>query len=304
VLIPVFVPKERREAIRRVRSLILFGLTVVIAVAAFYSPAYLLRGMMFLDKAGFDNPSFQVWLYKLPGVLAEAANWWLAFPWPIQLVAALCFLIGLASVARARTQLLALLAPFIFALILICVQQVSPPPRVFLYLAPWAILICSQGLVTIAERFPQPSRTMTVLSAAIVLCGLVYLVGRPYLFEEHERKDYASIPAAIARLQTEFKQSAAGSHRLFAPLPCDLPSIYYMEKFGFRIPVNGDPQLSENLWLLARPDQTPSETLRTPLIGLSALSDQLGPWNAVATFDTLVLYRLARPASTDRTPGF
>ncbi|HSG68999.1 MAG TPA: hypothetical protein VLA12_01215, partial [Planctomycetaceae bacterium] len=92
-------------------------------------------------------------------------------------------------------------------------------------------------------------------------------------------------------------------HRLFAPLPCDVPSIYYMDKLGFRIPVNGEPLPSEALWLLTRPEQTPADTLSTPLIGLSDQLDNLGPWEVVARFDTLVLSRSTRPIQP-KTSGF
>jgi hypothetical protein len=112
------------------------------------------------------------------------------------------------------------------------------------------------------------------------------------------------VPAAIGRLQTELERSDAINHRLIAPLPCDVPSIYYMDKLGFRLPVNGEPQPSEILWLLTRPDQSPAETLSTPLIGLGTRSHTLGPWEAVARFDTLVLFRSARPIQPERTSGF
>ncbi|HUG19955.1 MAG TPA: glycosyltransferase family 39 protein [Planctomycetaceae bacterium] len=304
VLSLILSRRERGEIFRRIRGLIPFGITAAIGVATFYAPAYLFRGMMFLDRIGFDDPNFQVWLTKLPRVLTESASWWLAVAWPIQLLAALCLLSGLGRIARDRTHLFPLIAPFVVAVLMIFVQQVSPPPRVFLYLAPWALLFCACGLMTIVERFSQQTRPVAVLALAIVLSGTAYLVGRPQLFEEAERRDYASIPAAMGRLQAELERSDSVNHRLFAPLPCDVPSIYYMDKLGFRIPVNGEPHPSETLWLLTRPEQSPAETLSTPLIGMNAQLDNLGPWEVVARFDTLVLSRSSRPIQPERTSGF
>ncbi|HSG72055.1 MAG TPA: glycosyltransferase family 39 protein, partial [Planctomycetaceae bacterium] len=125
VLTPILSRREGRESFQRIRGLIPFGITAAMGVAAFYAPAYLFRGMMFLDRAGFDDPTFQVWLNKLPHVLFEAASWWLAVAWPIQLIAALCLLIGLGVIARDRTPLVPLIAPFVAAVLMICIQQVS-----------------------------------------------------------------------------------------------------------------------------------------------------------------------------------
>jgi hypothetical protein len=111
------------------------------------------------------------------------------------------------------------------------------------------------------------------------------------LIDPAERLCYLSVPQAMRTLQAEVEAASDKPARLIVPLPADLPSLFYMKKYGFSVPINAQPQEGETLWLLAHAGQTPDETLRSGLIQLPAWTERLAPWEKRQEFPTLTLYR-------------
>ena len=121
----------------------------------------------------------------------------------------------------------------------------------------------------------------------------------PVPLPSDNRLSYISVPDVVQRLQREVASAPTESHRLIAPLPCDLPAIFYMDRAGFRIPHNGIPQPGERLWLIARQAETPSAVLHDGLVQLPGWEDRFTTWQVVDRYQTLTLYSArVRPAPT------
>ena len=94
-------------------------------------------------------------------------------------------------------------------------------------------------------------------------------------------------------LKPRVAADAGHPHRLIAPLPCDLPSIFYRDREGIAVEINGTPQPKEVVWLLSRYGETPEDVLKTPLINLPNVAGERAAFEEVAKFETLILYRSA-----------
>src|SRR5262249_2784476 len=148
------------------------------------------------------------------------------------------------------------------------VLHVNPPPRVYLQLTPWVCLLASGGIGVLIARIPATriaTWTGTFVAGVILLFGILYSAAHPVLFAPEERTSYVSVTAVIARSPQEIGPADFKTQRLIAPLPCDLPSIFYMVQGGWQIEVNGTPQRGETVWLIARRDETPEQVLRSNL---------------------------------------
>jgi hypothetical protein len=178
-------------------------------------------------------------------------------------------------------------------------QRVAPPPRIFLPLAPWLFLLAAEGVVTAwrwgAGRIvPIPPsecpRLRIVLAATLLIVGANEFLRRPVPFFPQERTNYVSIPEVVSRLQAEATARPEERHLLLAPLPCDLPAIFYLERGGLRMPVNVRPAPGDRVWLIARREESVEEVLRSDLIRCGDLVPDLAPWRQVAEFATLTLW--------------
>lgn len=287
------------EFVRRVRSLTLYGVLAVPAVCALYAPAFVFRGMLFLKDPVVQSVTFGDYLTQFVPVWSRAFSWWTdgAFSpllWLIVVAA------GIGCLVRDRKNRLGVMMPFVAVLILTAVQSVAPPPRIFLYLSPWIGLLASLGIVSVLSLVCRTRLPAMLVCLGVVAGGGWYLISRPVLFLESERINYVSVPDAIARLHTEIKSAKTKSNRLIAPLPCDLPSIYYMDQHGFRIPVNGTPEPAETVWLISRKDKTPDDVLNSNLVQLGDWGKKVARWKKVAGFEKLVLYRAERTGGERR----
>lgn len=274
----------------RLKQLCVAGWPAAVAVAVLYAPSYIFRGMLFLSDpivARAEGPEF---LRALGPVWGKAFLWWFEgpVPWPVWL---LLLVLGLAWLPRNRMVWVRMLCPFAAVLLLMTTQRVTPPPRIFLFLAPWSYLIVSHAVVTAAGWLPRSGRAVQLTAAALAVAGLVYAVTHPVLIDAGERLSYLSVPDVIAHIDQTRKREPSAAQRLIAPLPCDLPSIFYMEQRGFRIPVNGEPVPGEMIWLIARHHETPADVLSSSLVDLTEWTDRIEPWQRVVDFQTLTLYR-------------
>jgi hypothetical protein len=132
--------------------------------------------------------------------------------------------------------------------------------------------------------------------AIVLVLGAMFAYRTPVLFHESERADFESVPAAIQAVQQSVARQPEERHILLAPLPCDLPALFYLRRSGQELPVNERPQPGDHVYLIARPSETPQHVLATPLLGMGELVPQFDEWLEVASFRTLTVYASQIPA--------
>ncbi len=286
---------------KRLRSLGPWAALSTLAVALFYTPAYLFRGFQFLRDPILQAPAAGEFFVLLARSWREAARWWIdgaAPPWWWGGLA-VCGWVLWRREGGSRGRWL---APFVVFLFLNIVQRVAPPPRIFLHLTPWVFLLVAEGVVTawrwVVSRFVPAPRTefpvvRSVLAACLLMAGAHEFRRRPIPFFPEERTSYVSVPDVITRLHSEVAARPEERHVLLAPLPCDLPAIFYLERAGLRVAVNARPAPGDRVWLIARRNESVEQVLRSDLIRCGDLARDFSPWQRVAEFATLTLWTAA-----------
>jgi hypothetical protein len=282
----------------RFRPLVPLLGTAALAVVLFYSPAYVFRGMMFLRDPIVQQASSSNFVLRLAECWGNAWLWWTGGVIPRWLWAALLTM-GLLAFGRERPFRVRWLMPFAVVLAANVAQHVTPPPRIYLHLAPWVFLVAAGGVEVMGRSLclRRPGRTRWACAAVtgvILIAGTIYAVPQRVLFHESERASFVSVPDVIERLDRELESRPEARDVLIAPLPCDLPSLFYMDRAGIQIPMNALPPSRGTAWLIARHDETPEDVLRSNLVGMSAEVDRFAEWEQVAAFETLDLYRAVR----------
>ncbi|MBX3441921.1 MAG: glycosyltransferase family 39 protein [Planctomyces sp.] len=293
-------PDGATQSRDRLRGLAISAAATVLLVAAMYAPAFIFRGADILDAPILQAESVAAYPAQLGRSLAGAWSWWIdgAFPawlWGVAL------LLGCWFWPRGRVDWIRLLAPFLAVLAINALQRVAPPPRVYLFLFPWVALLASVGVVRALDRLlaavrlpamrnPEQQLTGQVLAAAAGLAGALYAAPREVLIYAEERTSFVSVRDAMSWLHSQIGSGRGNGHRLIAPLPCDLPALYYRETQGIPVEVNGEPEADDRLWVLCRHDESPADVLRSPLIAQPGLADSTPVWSEAATFETLRLY--------------
>jgi hypothetical protein len=284
----------------RVLALVPLLGTAGLAVLGFYSPAYVFRGLMFLHDPIMQEASSSDFLLSLAECWRGAWQWWTDGAIPQWLWAALLVL-GLATVARNGRFWMRWMMPFVFVLAANIAQHVTPPPRIYLHLAPWLSLVAANG-VEVAFRVLRPRAAGTLgacAATAILIAGTAHSVPQRVLFHKAERTSFVSVPQVIERISREVESRPESQHVLIAPLPCDLPSLFYMDQAGFQIPLNELPQSGDTAWLIARHGEAPVDVLRSDLVGMGSAVDTFDKWEQVAEFETLDLYRSVRISDSE-----
>jgi len=289
--------RDRRVVVNRVRMLAGLGLLVAPVVAAFYAPAYIFRGMMFLRDPVVQPAAGSSYIVQLISAWGQAYSWWtegLLVGWLWGPLA----LLGLA-VMPSNTSRLRWLLPFMTVLLLNVLQHVAPPPRIYMHLAAWLFLGFAVGLLALLHASRDVAlRDGFKVAALLLVLGAMFAFRTPVLFHASERADFESVPAAIQAVQQSVARQPDERHILLAPLPSDLPALFYLRRSGQELPVNERPQPGDHVYLLARPFETPQHVLATPLLGMSDIAPQFDEWLEVASFRTLTLYasQIAAPA--------
>jgi hypothetical protein len=287
--------RSRRVVLNRIRTLAGLGVLALPVVAAFYAPAYIFRGLMFLRDPVVQPAAGSSYLTELAAAWSQAYGWWteglfLRWLW------APFALLGLA-VMPSNSSRLRWCLPFVAVLLLNIVQHVAPPPRIYMHLAPWIFVAAGLGIQWISKRLRSTSRFKGTIPALILLgAGSFSAYTRPVLFNVSERADFQSVPEAIARIQLAANVRHGHIVIVLAPLPCDLPSIFYLRRNGGELPVNVRPEPGELVYLIARPNEKPQQALETPLLNMADLAPQFDDWHKVAEFQTLTLYVSLIPA--------
>jgi hypothetical protein len=284
------------EAISASRWPLLTGLLVFcLIVGGMYSPAYVFRGSRAMHDPILQPVSVVAQTKAQWQSLAGAWEWWTtgvppAWAWTIGLVlGVVCF----RSTWADRVRWLALPASM---LVLHLAGQVAPPPRVFIVLLPWIALLTAAGWVTgVSSRGRYASRASLILATIVAIGGTVYAATHPVLIFPKERASFRSVREAMVELKGRIEKEPNRKHRLIAPLPCDLPSIFYRDRESIPVEINGQPAADEVVWLLAREGETPEDVLRTPLIDLPDVAAGRAPFEPVAKLETLDLFRSPPP---------
>jgi len=313
----VLVPLVRGDtsAVRvvgtRLRQMLVLGGLTLLPSLAIYAPGYIVRGLLL-----FQDPV----IHKVAqtGLRAIAEDWLAAWRWWTEgffsqfkgffhqfIWVGLCGA-GLITVFQRRAEALRWWAPFLVMFAVNAARGLHPPPRTFLWLMPWIALLAARGICLpqwlaansiFRERRRQWGLTRSqMLAASLAVCvvagGIVYVESSwPTIFFASERQDYVSVPGLIARVAEDSRKQPESPQRLIAPLPCDLPSLFYLSREGFELPVNGEPKSEEIVWLIARRGSDPAATLSDGLVQLSQLENRFEPWELVWHFETLDLYR-------------
>ena len=291
VLVPIFERPLLTSVIRRrARILVVLLGTAALVVMAGYAPSYVFRGLLFLQDP-IMQPDSGPYAQQLADSWKGAYLWWTdgavpAFVWlPLAIV-------GLFTWPRTAEYWLRWLSPFLVVLVINVAQGVAPPPRIYMFLAPWFYLTASRGITRLIDLAPDWRRGGVIVTGlALAIAGTVYTVRHPVLFDPADRTSYVSIRNLIEHLEEDLADEPNDADRLIAPLPADLPSIFYLERAGLTIPVNGEPLEGETVWLITRHGESPEEVLTSTLVGLNEFVDRFEPWQPVASFRTLELHR-------------
>ncbi len=268
------------------------GLVFCLIVGLMYTPAFIFRG----TRAMRDPILETITLAQQARAQGDSlvGGWdWCTTGWPGGWFWGLGLLAAAVGFRTTAVDRLRWLLPFVVYLALNLLGQVAPPPRVMIILAPWLMAGVAAGWAAIALRASRDSFAPLSqrIAAGLVVLGLWYAATHPVLIYPAERTSFVSVREALEGLKARIAREPDGRHRLIAPLPCDLPAIFYREREGIPVEVNGQPQPDEVLWLLARHGETPAGVLATPLIGLTGLEQSRPPFEEIGRFQTLILFR-------------
>jgi hypothetical protein len=308
---------------------------VVLGAAWLYAPGLIFRGLhawqhpfvMPLDWGDWLSREPVAWWLAVRSWSEGAAPWWL-----VGLLGA----IGLVSMwwlHRRAFWLVTIVASATF--VLMAVQRISPPPRVFSFLAPVFCVAAASGVDAISRLIcytpdraeprswlATPGAVASVL--AIGLCAWNHAEthaeplpgGQRPMFLVEDVDEFRSLDTLetedsqlwrLAMAETVDLLSAEvhqdGAARVLVGLPADLPFHFYAFRAGWSVPIGGTPRPGERLYLVARGSDA-REVLRENLsltINDSAVLNLR--WQIVGQGD-LTIWRARWPAEapTGATP--
>jgi hypothetical protein len=290
---------------QRLAFLTAIGATTMLLVGLFYTPAYIFRGGMFLNDPIMRSNVVTDFVAATAASWRAGAAWWTAGPFPTWSWWGLIG-IGLLRLGRMPTALLRWSLPFLVVLAIHTLKTSVPPPRIYLWLFPWIALAASEGLASICDWVARWTATasgkLTDWSRALAACGLLavggwYVVQTPILIYPEERTAFVAVQKVVRTMCDEIPVEAATKHRYAAPLPTDLPSLFYLARAGRTLAMNGTPLPGEVLWLIVREGTTPEATLRDGVVAWDAVAAAPPEWRLVAKDRYLALHRSAAPWS-------
>jgi hypothetical protein len=214
-------------------------LMAALITATLYTPVIVGSGYRSL----FANPYVRATAWDgLPSRIADSLietwqTWNLGWPAPLVFVLVAGFLACIIWENKYRP----LLGSLAICAILVVVQRVAPPPRVWLFFLPLYLVIASEGIVGTLRRFGGTHAEALARLAAVFLLivgamSVVHSGVVPSMPETGVNPDAALV---ASRLKSELR---AGD-QMIATLPVSLPVMYY----GFRL------GLSEEYWTTSDP---------------------------------------------------
>ena len=261
-------------------SILVWTASVLILSLLFYIPAWVISGTTAYDQRFTQSLPLTSWLPQyVPALIAAVQHTSPFFPifsfFPdssyfrleffVPLVAIIFGILGGFSLSLKRpktdpstsltsSRWLFILIPAI-TLASFAVQRIAPPPRIFVFLAPWWLLLIGhgihQGIDLVTHRQVRLSEKITpYLSLAIILCGLLLVFTHAVPYYPIRNGLVQDVPD-VARF---LKKHIQPNHRIYVLNPWDKPLEYELIKLA--LPVHQDLQLNgtahpgENLWLV------------------------------------------------------
>jgi hypothetical protein len=276
---PVFALRRDRckEALVRWRALAPFIGLGLLAVAMLYAPAYVFRGLQAARNPFVHGLSWSEWANRTPGAWSAAFDLWTSGPVPIWMWSVILG-VGIVALSRRREKLIRVTMMFAATILLMTVHRVAPPPRLFLFLTPWVLLVFGAGLAAVLrfaaravcfvwprDRAARDSTSgndddrpvaqvemaaIAVLLAWFLIAAVEQLAREPVLLDPEQRTDaIVAVPDAIDAIRQQ-PELQSGRHNILAALPCDKPAEYYAQKSGLAAEINGRPTSDMTVWLL------------------------------------------------------
>lgn len=279
---------------RRRGAVVLWGLFVLLVVGLLYLPTLVYSGLTAYDNPFVRPLSLSRWSHAFLPAWGQAVLHWSSVPlWaprgPVALVVMVLAVVGLtafvferrerdgnetdsgtgrASAAGAAPGARWLLAALpLGAVLCMMLQRLAPPPRVFVVLAPYWLLLAGNGVAVLlrgARTWAQarPDAVAAVLAVGIVAGAALFAVthNEPYL---PAQKGYSRDVPTVARL---LRHEYTPGDRVLVVVPYDKPLEYYLVKNEVAVPeqlaLGGVPQVGERVWLVKPASLSRRDALR------------------------------------------
>lgn len=311
---------------RLFKKLAIFLYLVGLAAAVLYAPAFIFRGLSAARNPFVQSILLVEWLRQTPQTWAAAFSRWTSGPidasiWLTSLVA------GVLALRRFRGVAFRIASMFLATFAMMALHRVAPPPRLFVFLAPWIVLLAAIGIHAIlafviraiefalpAPRSRDPSAgfvrsnaTFHVAASCLLVIAVIFSVRRPVILDPEQRSSaIVAVPDAMRFIARTESVEPYASSRVLAPLPCDKPAEFYVFKFDLNMPVNGTAQESERLWLLVPRLRSPIDTIndqvvnQPDLVGHTTSPDLQADFGGLSVWSA-VISRFGRPSQVPTT---
>ena len=256
-------------------SILIWTASVLILSLLFYLPAWVISGTAAYDQRFTQSLSLTSWLQQYVPALVMAvqhASPFLCFHFShfrleffIPLAATIFGIIGGISLIWNRpntspsslstgSRWLFIIIPAI-TLAAFAVQRIAPPPRIFVFLAPWWLLLIGHGIHRgidfLTHRQVRHAEKITpYLSLAVVLCGLLLVFTHTVPYYPARNGLVQDVPNVARFLKTNIQPN----HRVYVLNPWDKPLEYELIKLALPVhqslQLNGTAHPGEDLWLV------------------------------------------------------
>jgi hypothetical protein len=252
---------------RVLASCTIWLVVVGVLVFALYAPAFIYRGMMFLRDPIMRPVARESQLAAALTSWRAAWDWWTTGILPSAFWAASLGVAAGACLVSGRIPW-GWLSPFAAVHLVNLFKSSAPPPRIYLFLTPWIALAAAYGVQAALRAIRCPPRVGLGAAGIVLLAGVSYACRSPVLIYPEERRLFLDVPAVVAAVIEDVSQSGGAPARLLSPLPVDYPTRFYLERERSSIPMNGQPQPGEWIYVIGLPGLSVTDVLKRPPIQL------------------------------------
>ena len=249
----------------RLVSWIAHGTIVGVLVFILYVPAFVYRGLRFLQDPIMRPSQSQNLLTATWDSWCGAWTWWTAGPVP-SLLWGVCVTAALIHWSKSRQVRLTWLCPFVVVAVINLLKSSAPPPRIYLLLTPWMAFAGAEGFTTLCRWCRCPKRLPGLLTAIVICCGIGAAARSPGLINPEERLLFLDVPAIVSAVQADQVSRANTRVRLMSPVPVDYPTRFYLEREQSQIMMNGVPEKGDLIYVVVIDGDQPIDTFgRSPI---------------------------------------
>jgi len=234
---------------------------VVLCVLLLYTPAFVFRGLRFLNDPIMRPQHSENFLTATLTSWKGAWAWWTAGVLPSAIWGVL-LVVGLLNWTRTKFDRMTWLCPFLAVVLVNTLKSSSPPPRIYLWLLPWIALAAAQGATTVMSWCRSPQWSIPVLATGLMGCGFVSAVRAPVLIYPEERLLFLDVPAVVAAVHTDLESFPDQPARLLSPVPVNYPTRFYVERQKSRVQLNDRPQPGEVVYAVVLEGDVLKDTFR------------------------------------------